>query len=147
MVAKAQEAVPEGTLFGATLSADPTMAAVISMGREQTVLVDPYTGSVRSDATALRRSFHVVTDWHRWLGTEGESREIGRAITGACNTALAVLVVSGFYLWWPRRWTRVALKAVTLPSLAMRGRPHHHRNSDLQFLRRPRHDPARAKRA
>jgi uncharacterized iron-regulated membrane protein len=123
MVAKAHEAAPQGTLSGITLNADPTMAAIINMGRELTILVDPYTGAVRPGVSALRSFFHVVTDWHRWLGTEGESREIGRAMTGACNAAFAVLVVSGFYLWWPRRWTRVAVKAVTVPSFTLRGKP------------------------
>src|SRR5262249_7328639 len=28
-----------------------------------------------------------------------------RAITGACNLAFLFLVVSGFFLWWPRTWT------------------------------------------
>ena len=58
----------------------------------------------------------MVTDWHRWLGTEGESRDIGRAITGACNTAFVVMVVTGVYLWWPRRWTRQVLQAVMVPN-------------------------------
>ena len=33
------------------------------------------------------------------------------------------LVMSGFYLWWPRRWTRLALRTVTIPSLRLRGKP------------------------
>jgi uncharacterized iron-regulated membrane protein len=123
LVANAREAVPDGQLSNLTLSADPTVAAIITMGREQTVLVDPYTGAVRQGATTLRSFFHTVTDWHRWLGTEGETRDIGRAITGACNTAFAVLLMSGFYLWWPRRWTRVAIKAVTIPRLKLQGKP------------------------
>ena len=65
----------------------------------------------------------MMTDWHRWLGTEGESRDVGRAITGACNTAFVVMVITGFYLWWPRRWTRQALKAVMVPNLTLRGKP------------------------
>jgi uncharacterized iron-regulated membrane protein len=124
LVANAREVAPEGTLSGVTLNADPAAAAMVNFGREQTVFVNPYTGMVLGHgATALRGFFHVVTDWHRWLGTHGDSREIGRAITGACNAAFAVLVASGFYLWWPRRWTRLALVAVTVPSLRLRGKP------------------------
>jgi uncharacterized iron-regulated membrane protein len=121
-VSRAREAVPEGQLTHVTLSAHPTAAALIGFGREQVVLVDPYTGSVMEGATTLRGFFHAVTDWHRWLGAQGESREIGRAVTGACNAAFVVLVTSGFYLWWPRRWTRVALRNATLPSLKLRGK-------------------------
>jgi uncharacterized iron-regulated membrane protein len=104
LVGKAREALPEGQPANLTLSAHPTAAALISFGREQVVLADPYTGSVLGEgATTLRGFFRAVTDWHRWLGTQGESREVGRAITGACNAAFVVLVTSGFYLWWPRR--------------------------------------------
>ena len=124
LVAKAREAVPAGTASGLTLAADPTAATVVNFGREQTVFVDPYTGTVRDNGvTATRDFFRVVTDWHRWLGTDADSREIGRAVTGACNAAFMVLVMSGFYLWWPRRWTRVALKGVIIPSLTLRGKP------------------------
>ena len=123
LLAKAREAAPEGTPSALILSASPTAAVIITLGREQTVLVDPYTAAVRQGATTLRRFFHGVTDWHRWLGTHGKSREIGRAVTGACNAAFVVMVVSGFYLWWPRRWRRLALTAVIVPSLKLRGKP------------------------
>ncbi len=106
------------------MSADPTAATVVNFGREQAVFVDPYTGAVRGNGvTATRDFFRVVTDWHRWLGTDADSREIGRAVTGACNAAFMVLVLSGFYLWWPRRWTPLALKSITVPSLTLRGKP------------------------
>jgi len=99
LVNRAGEAVPEGTPTAMTLSAQPTAAALIGFGREQVVLVDPYTGMVLGrGAITLRSFFRVVTDWHRWRGTQEESREIGRAITGACNAAFVVLVISGFYL-------------------------------------------------
>ena len=124
LVAKAREAVPAGTPSGITLAADPTVATVVNFGREQTVFVDPYTGMVRGNGVTATRDFlRVITDWHRWLGTNADSREIGRAVTGACNAAFMVLVMSGFYLWWPRRWTRLALKSVTIPSLTLRGKP------------------------
>jgi uncharacterized iron-regulated membrane protein len=124
MVAKARDMVPEGTPSSITVSADPTVATMVNFGREQTLFVDPYTGAVQgNEATATRAFFRVVTDWHRWLGTKDDSREIGRAVTGACNAAFTVLVMSGFYLWWPRRWTRLALRAVTIPSTTLRGKP------------------------
>ena len=124
VVVKARNTVREGAPLAVTLAADPTTAAMINLGREQTVFVDPYTGAVRGNgATATRRFFHAVTDWHRWLGTHGDSRAIGRAVTGASNAAFTGLVISGFYLWWPRRWTRLALNAVTIPRLTLHGKP------------------------
>jgi uncharacterized iron-regulated membrane protein len=123
LVANTRETV-EGAPSAVTLSADPTTATMVSFGREQTVFVDPYTGVVRGNGVLrVRGFFHVVTDWHRWLGTHGDSRDIGRAVTGACNAAFMVLVISGFYLWWPRRWTRLALKTVTIPRRTLQGKP------------------------
>jgi uncharacterized iron-regulated membrane protein len=124
LVAGARATVPEGRPSGVMLRADPTTTVMVNFGREQTVFVNPYTGAVLGEgAKTLRAFFHMMTDWHRWLGREGENRDVGRAITGACNTAFAVMVVTGFYLWWPRRWTRQALKAVMLPNLTLRGKP------------------------
>ena len=36
-------------------------------------------------------------------------------MTGACNLAFLFLVVSGFYLWWPRKWTKSAGRAIVVP--------------------------------
>ena len=71
----------------------------------------------------LARSFARVTDWHRWLGAKGDNRNVARAITGACNLGFLFLVMSGFYLWWPRNWNLKAVRNVTwfrrgLPSKA-----------------------------
>src|SRR5215510_2934619 len=124
LIAKARVTMPEGKLNGVMFQADPTATLVVNFGRERTVFVNPYTGEVLGEgAKTLRDFFHRVTDWHRWLGTEGDSRDIGRAITGACNAAFVVMVITGFYLWWPRRWTRQAFKAVMVPSLRLRGKP------------------------
>jgi uncharacterized iron-regulated membrane protein len=124
LVTKARTVVPEGRLSGVMLRADPTATVVVNFGRERTVFVHPYTGAVLGEgAKTLRDFFHMVTDWHRWLGTEGERRNLGRAITGACNTAFAVMVVTGIYLWWPRRWSRQVMQAVMVPNLGLRGKP------------------------
>jgi uncharacterized iron-regulated membrane protein len=88
LMTRARAAVPEGKPSGVMLRADPTAMVVVNFGREQTVFVNPYTGAVPgAGAKTLRAFFRMVMDWHRWLGTEGESRDLGRAITGACNAA------------------------------------------------------------
>jgi len=65
--------------------------------------------------------FRGVTDWHRWLGMGGEQRAIGRRSPGRA-TRVSVLVVSGFYLWWPRTWTRRQLRGVTGSSRGLPGK-------------------------
>jgi uncharacterized iron-regulated membrane protein len=72
LVTRARAVVPEGRLSGVMVRADPTTTLVVNFGRERTVFVHPYTGAVLGEgAKTLRHFFHLVTDWHRWLGTEG----------------------------------------------------------------------------
>ncbi len=97
-----------------SISSNPAAPASISIGRFETIYVNPYTGEILGPgAQGIRIFFRVMTDWHRWLALSGEDRVIGRAITGACNLGFLFLVVSGFYLWWPRKWTRKILRATT----------------------------------
>lgn len=121
---KARASKP-GTPSAFTVRAEPLAPAEIGYGREGVVFVNPYTGEVLGEGSREVRSFfRVVTNWHRWLGAsgEGQSRTVGRAITGACNLAFLFLVVSGFYLWWPRTWTRKSLRSVTWFKRGLEGR-------------------------
>lgn len=87
----------------------------VAFGREKTVYVDPYTGAVLGEgARGMRSFFRFVTDWHRWLGQSGDGRDRGKMITGASNLGFLFLVLSGLWLWWPRTWTREAVRSVTL---------------------------------
>ena len=104
-----------GSPSAVTLRSDPNAPAMFAYGREGMVYVNPYTAEVLGNGSpGMRNFFHVVTDWHRWLGAHGDKRSMGRAITGASNLAFLFLVVSGFYLWWPKKWTRQHLKPVTI---------------------------------
>lgn len=106
-----------------TISSDPHTAASVSFGREKTVFLDPYTGAILGEGSkATREFFHLMIDWHRWLGMHGENREIGKAITGAANLGFLFLVASGFYLWWPRHWSRKALSGVTFLNGSLTGK-------------------------
>jgi uncharacterized iron-regulated membrane protein len=97
-----------------TLRSDPAEPAALGFGRESIVYLNPYTGEILGEGSkGIRTFFHVVTDWHRWLGSRGESRAIARAITGACNLGFLFLVISGFCIWWPKQWTRPQLRNVT----------------------------------
>jgi uncharacterized iron-regulated membrane protein len=87
--------------------------AELSKGREGSVYFDAYTGKLLGESfTSARRFFQQVTSWHRWLGTEGEGRATARAITGACNLAFLFIIVSGPYLWLPRKWTKQHLRPI-----------------------------------
>ncbi|MGH9752942.1 MAG: PepSY-associated TM helix domain-containing protein [Blastocatellia bacterium] len=117
LLAKAREAQPDVVITTVTLRAGATEPVAIGFagtpgagsGGGRTVFIDPYTGVVLGEGSKrVRDFFHVVTDWHRWLGAHGASRNTARAITGACNLGFLFIVSSGIYLWWPRKrnWPR-----------------------------------------
>lgn len=95
------------------LRSDPAAPAVFALGREGNLYVNPYTAEVLGlGSPGVRSFFRTITEWHRWFAAQGDSRPTARAITGACNLAFLFIVISGFYLWWPKRWTRQHLKPV-----------------------------------
>ena len=97
-----------------TWRADADAPVAVAYGRDRTRFANPYTGAVLGEGDAGTRAFFdAVTGWHRWLGAGDDGRRVGRAITGACNLGFLFLVLSGFYLWWPRNWTRKVLRNVT----------------------------------
>ena len=86
---------------------DPTTAAVIPT---------PQGGKGQAFFSGLRR-------WHRWMGASAaEARARARTVTGAANLAFLVLVLSGIWLWWPRRWSVASLRATTLFQAGLRGK-------------------------
>lgn len=113
LLAKVREqrhALPESI----TLREDLKAPAELSFGRGRTVFMNPYTGELLGEGSkGIRTFFQQVTAWHRWLGASGEGRAAARAITGACNLAFLFLVISGFYLWFPRKWAWQHLKPIT----------------------------------
>ena len=46
-------------------------------------------------------------------GSERSTSAAARAVTGACNFAFLFLVISGPYLWIPRKWSWQSIRAVT----------------------------------
>lgn len=97
------------------VSSDPRQAVTLSWGREATVMLNPYTGeAIPEGPTTIRDSLATLRSWHRWLGQEGESRDFGRSITGVCNMAFLFIVVSGLYLWFPRKWSLSNFKSISL---------------------------------
>ena len=104
-----------------TVHSAPEKAVMLSWGREKTLFVDAYSGVIVSEGSkGVRSFFQLMIDWHRWLGMSGEKKPIGKAITGACNLGFLFLVVSGFYLWWPR--TIKAFKSVIAFDFSLSGK-------------------------
>jgi uncharacterized iron-regulated membrane protein len=125
LIASVRAVEPEAMPSGLTLRSDPAASAAISLGRERTLFLNPYTGAVLGDGSKRARDFfRSVTNVHRWLGTPDESRALGRGVTGACNLVFLFLVISGFFLWWPRKWAKNAGRAIVFPKTRLRGKAH-----------------------
>ena len=102
---------------------DPFAPVEIAVGRNQSLLLNPYSGAILGEgAQHTRAFFHSVEDVHRWLAVSQENRAIGRAVTAACNLGFFFLVLSGPFLWLPRTWTRAAVRAATRFKFSLRGK-------------------------
>lgn len=107
----APPAVADAPLSSVTFSADPEAPAMLGFGRERLLFLDPYTGATLGHgAERTRAFFRFVEGVHRRLGTQGEGREWGEAVTGAATLLFVGLIATGLCLWWPRRWSRDAVR-------------------------------------
>ena len=85
----------------------------VSFGREGSVFLHAYTGEVLGTGSASTRAFFRSTmEWHRWLALKDAARTTGKMVTGVSNLVFLFIVLSGFYLWWPRTWTWTQFRQV-----------------------------------
>lgn len=118
ILAKYADAKPAATAV--IFDNDPDKPAVVQFGRGKSEYVDPYSGESLGEGNKdLKDFFGWVLRLHRWLTLD---RAVGGKITGPANLVFLVLVISGLYLWFPKRWTRSALKAVTTLQFRLKGK-------------------------
>ena len=90
---------------------------------QRTLYVDAYTGAALGEGSqTMRRIMADLRAWHRWIAVEGSGRPAARAVTGWANVVFLFIVVSGFYLWFPRKWTWSQVKTVTLFKGSLKGK-------------------------
>ncbi|MGD9417895.1 MAG: PepSY-associated TM helix domain-containing protein [Verrucomicrobiota bacterium JB025] len=104
---------PDFQVTAVSVPRDSGLAWEFRAGRKGMMYVDPYTGEARaSRAGEAHRVLHGIEDWHRWLGAKDGATSTARLVTGIANLMFVVLCVSGLYLWFPRRWSRRALRPI-----------------------------------
>jgi uncharacterized iron-regulated membrane protein len=114
LITRFREAHPDLTVAALTLRAESTTPAAVAVNGGRTFFLNPFTAKTLGEGSkGIRTFFRFITDWHRWFGASGENRSTGRAVTGASNLLFLFIVISGFYLWWPRKWTLSLLRNVT----------------------------------
>jgi uncharacterized iron-regulated membrane protein len=101
---------PSAVTLGSAADA-PVMVAV----PQRTLYVDAYSGRLLGEGSqGVRRFMSETRAWHRWIAVEGDGRPVARFITGWSNFIFLFIVVSGFYLWFPRKWTWNHVRSVLL---------------------------------
>ncbi len=124
LVSKVSESRPDLSPTTLVLRADRSAPASLAVGTGRQVFVNPYSGALLGEGNGqqVRAFFRTVTEWHRYLGAAGDSRPLGRSITGASNLIFLFIVISGLFLWWPRGWTWATLRSVTWFRRALPGK-------------------------
>ncbi|HUF81861.1 MAG TPA: PepSY-associated TM helix domain-containing protein [Burkholderiales bacterium] len=102
MFRSALSAVPDGRVFtiNAAQGGDRAYEVYVEHPREpRRLYVDPYNGRIVTDSREPGTPVAILFRFHTSL-LSGES---GGYVVAAIGTALLVLSISGFILWWPRR--------------------------------------------
>lgn len=109
-------------------------AAIPAWAGKNSYLLHPYSGEVlRYGEGVAADFFHIVTDFHRYLAFAGEYRVIGKNITAYANLVFLFLLVSGLYLWLPKRFNRKAIKQYLLLPSRYLNTKHRNRQWHLVF--------------
>jgi uncharacterized iron-regulated membrane protein len=124
IVARVAEQRPDLSPTAVMVRSDPAAPVSLTIGAGRQLFVDPYTGAVLGEGNGqgVRAFFRVMVEWHRYVAASGESRPMGRAVTGASNLAFLFIVLSGLYLWWPRSWKWSAVRNITWFKGGLRGK-------------------------
>lgn len=122
IISKTRESFGEKKLSGVSISSDPSKSVTINFGKEGMLYVNPYTAQIIGKESKTQEFLEQVEVWHRWLGLQDEMRPVGHNIKGACNAAFLFLVISGFYLWWPKKWMWPGIKNIVLFNAKAQGK-------------------------
>jgi uncharacterized iron-regulated membrane protein len=116
LLARFRAAHPDLEPTTITIRSIPDGPVTLAVPR-RTLYADAYTGALLGESTqTVRRLMSGLRAWHRWIGVEGdaEARAVPKAITGWSNVIFLFIVMSGFYLWFPRKWAWSQVRAVVL---------------------------------
>jgi uncharacterized iron-regulated membrane protein len=122
LLLKVRETNPDLVPTAVTMAADREAPVTLAV-RQRTLYVDAYSGQVLGEGNqTVRRAMSEIRSWHRWLSVEGDGRPVARFLTGWSNFVFLFIVVSGFYLWFPRRWTWHQIRSIAFFNGKLRGK-------------------------
>ena len=119
----ARAAVAPTSLEMLIVHRDPNLPVVIETAGRSVYFVDPYSGRLQGPMSPRIRAFFAeVTALHRWFGLGSASHRAAIAVKGIVAMLFLFLLLSGPYLWMPRRWTRSSLRSAIVPRFDAHGR-------------------------
>jgi len=84
------------------------------MGRDRTIYVNPYTGAETGTPSKSAHAFFQTTRaWHRWFAMNETTHKNTQPIYDAANVLFLLIVISGPFLWWPKKFTSRHLRPIT----------------------------------
>ncbi len=84
---------------------------VVKDGRKEIAYLNPYTGAEMAvPGQGTKIFFKKLRAFHRWLTLDGKFSETGRWVNGIANVIFLILILSGLYLWLPKRLKFKAFK-------------------------------------
>jgi uncharacterized iron-regulated membrane protein len=110
-ISKASGATPATVTFYAG------SAAASAAAGGTTYYVNTQSGELLGTSSPkIRGFFRSVTDWHRYVALSGDSRPLGKSLTGAANLIFLFIVVSGAFIWWrgAAAWFKKGLRSKAL---------------------------------
>ncbi|WP_017445610.1 PepSY-associated TM helix domain-containing protein [Gayadomonas joobiniege] len=109
-------------------------AAIPGWAGPNAYLFDPVNANIlRQGEGWVADTFHWLTDLHRYLLMHGEQQIIGKTINNYANLALIFLLVSGVYLWLPKRWSLKSLRKHALLAPRYLNKSHRRHQWHLVF--------------
>src|SRR5688572_883650 len=122
LLQSAKQQSPGLQVTGITIGSAADAAAVVAT-RNGDLYLDIYSGGVLgAGSTGMRQFMSDLRVWHRYLGVAGDNRPFAKSITGWSNFIFAFIVLSGLYLWFPRKWTWRHVRPVVLFKGGLRGK-------------------------
>jgi uncharacterized iron-regulated membrane protein len=123
LLAALKEAEPGAAPNSMTIRQEADAPVAFQYGREKTLFADPYTGKVLGEgAKKTRAFFQFVNGLHRWLALQGPAKDIGQGVTSAAALVFFLMILSGLYLWIPKRWTRKGIQVIATFQGGLKGR-------------------------
>ena len=113
---KVERQLPVGMTLGALQIGRPDEAWIyeISSMRKAELFVDPSSGKVLGMIDHDQGAFYQLRKLHRWLGDtlnrESDAPCVGRIVVGVFTAWSILVILSGFYLWFPRSRKSWALR-------------------------------------